>query len=80
MIEAARANTNATFDFVTSLMTVKFSLRDGRAFQPRHSRKQFESLTAQSKEACHDRAEVATDRPTSRLKEKLSARSSRRVA
>ena len=44
MIEAARANTNATFDFATELMTVK-SLSEAVELSTAHMRKQFEAMT-----------------------------------
>jgi phasin len=49
VIEAARANTNAAFDFASQLMTVK-SLSEMVELSTAHTRKQFEALTAQSKE------------------------------
>ena len=45
MIEAARANTNAAFDFASQLMTVK-SLSEMVELSTAHTRKQFETLTA----------------------------------
>ena len=60
VIEAARANTNAAFDFATSLMTVK-SLSEVVELSTAHSRKQFETLTAQSKELAAIAQKVATD-------------------
>src|SRR6266446_3816965 len=49
VIEAARENTNAAFDYATQLMTVK-SLSEVVELSTSHARKQFEALTAQSKE------------------------------
>src|SRR5437667_12608157 len=49
LIEAARANTNAAFDFANQLMTVK-SLSEMVEISTAHTRKQFEALTAQAKE------------------------------
>ncbi len=49
VIEAARANTNAAFDFATQLMTVK-SLSEMVELSTAHTRKQFEALATQSKE------------------------------
>jgi phasin len=49
MIEAARANTNATFDFYGRLMTAK-SLSEMIELSTAHARKQFETATAQSKD------------------------------
>jgi len=60
VIEAARANTNAAFDFATALMTVK-SLSEVVELSTAHSRKQFETLTAQSKELAAIAQKVATD-------------------
>src|SRR5262249_61232921 len=44
VIEAARANTNAAFDFASQLMTVK-SLSEMVELSTAHTRKQFEALT-----------------------------------
>jgi phasin len=60
MIEAARSNTNAAFDFATELMTVK-SLSDVVELSTAHGRKQFEALTAQSKELVAIAQKVAAD-------------------
>jgi phasin len=60
VIEAARANTNAAFDFATQLMTVK-SLSEMVELSSAHTRKQFEALTAQSKELAAIVQKVATD-------------------
>jgi phasin len=60
MIEAARENTNAAFDFASQLMTVK-SLSEMVELSTAHSRKQFETLTAQSKELAAIAQKVATD-------------------
>jgi phasin len=49
MIELARSNTNAAFDFATELMTVK-SLSEAVELSTAHARKQFDALSAQSKE------------------------------
>lgn len=49
MIETARVNANAYFDFATAFMTVK-SLSEAVELTSAHSRKQFETLTAQAKE------------------------------
>src|ERR1700719_583793 len=48
VIEAARANTNAAFDFATQLMTVK-SLSEMVELSTAHTRKKFEALATQSK-------------------------------
>ena len=60
VIEAARANTNAAFDFATQLMTVK-SLSEMVELSTAHTRKQFEALTAQSKELAAIAQKVAAD-------------------
>jgi phasin len=60
VIEAARANTNAAFDFATQLMTVK-SVSEVVELSTAHSRKQFEALTAQSKELAAIAQKVATE-------------------
>jgi len=60
VIEAARENTNAAFDFATELMTVK-SLSEVVELSTAHTRKQFDALTAQSKELVAIAQKVATD-------------------
>jgi phasin len=60
VIEAARANTNAAFDFYTQLMTVK-SLSEVVELSTAHARKQFEAVTAQSKELASIAQKVATE-------------------
>lgn len=60
MIEAARENTNAAFDFASQLMTVK-SLSEMVELSTAHSRKQFEALTAQSKELVAIAQKAATE-------------------
>jgi phasin len=60
MIEAARSNTNATFDFVTELMGAK-SVSEFVELSTGHARKQFEALTAQSKELAALAQKVAVD-------------------
>ena len=59
-IEAARENTNATFDFYTDLMTVK-SFSEVVELSTAHARKQFETLTAQTKDLTALAQKVATD-------------------
>jgi phasin len=49
VIEAARINTNAAFDFATDLLGAK-SLSDVVELSTAHVRKQFETMTAQTKE------------------------------
>jgi phasin len=60
VIEAARANTNAAFDFATQLMTVK-SLSEMVELSTAHTRKQFEALATQSKELAAIAQKVAAD-------------------
>src|SRR5436853_6682201 len=60
LIEAARANTNAAFDFASQLMTVK-SLSEMVELSTAHTRKHFESLTAQSKELAAIAQKVAVE-------------------
>jgi phasin len=60
VIEAARENTNAAFDFATELMTVK-SLSEVVELSTAHTRKQFEALTAQSKELVAIAQKVAAE-------------------
>ena len=59
-IEAARENTNAAFDFASQLMTVK-SLSEVVELSTAHARKQFETVTAQTKELAAIAQKVATD-------------------
>ena len=60
MIEAARANTNATFDYATELMTVK-SLSEAVELSTAHLRKQYEAMTGQAKELTALAQKVATE-------------------
>lgn len=60
VIEAARDNTNAAFDFATQLMTVK-SLSEVVELSTAHQRKQFEAITAQAKELVAIAQKVATE-------------------
>ena len=60
VIEVTRANTNAAFDYATQLMTVK-SISEMVELSTAHTRKQFETLTAQSKELATIAQKVATD-------------------
>ena len=59
-IEAARQNTNATFDFYSELMTVK-SFSEVVELSTAHARKQFETATAQGKELAALVQKVATE-------------------
>jgi len=49
VLEAARANTNAAFDFASEFITVR-SLSEAVELSTAHARKQFEALSAQVKE------------------------------
>jgi phasin len=60
VIEATRENTNAAFDFASRLMTVK-SLAEVVELSTAHTRKQFEAVTAQSKELVAIAQKVAAD-------------------
>jgi len=60
MIEAARLNTNAAFDFAGELITAK-TLSEVIELSSAHARKQFESLTKQSKELNALAQKVATE-------------------
>jgi phasin len=60
VIEAARTNTNAAFDFASELMGAK-SFSDFVELSTAHARKQFETLTAQSKELASLAQKVATE-------------------
>jgi len=59
-IEAARENANASFDFATKLMTVK-SFSEMVELATAHARKQFESVTAQTKDLTALAQKVATE-------------------
>jgi phasin len=60
VIEAARENTNATFDFYSELMTVK-SFSEVVELSTAHARKQFETVTAQTKDLTALAQKVATE-------------------
>jgi phasin len=60
LIEIARHNTNAAFDYFESLFGVK-SPSDLVEISTTHARAQFEALTAQSKELATLAQKVATD-------------------
>jgi phasin len=60
MIEAARVNTNANFDFATQFMTVK-SFSEAVELSTAHMRKQFETFTAQSKDLAALAQKVTTE-------------------
>ena len=60
VIEAARVNTNAAFDFAGELMAAK-TLSEMVELSSTHARKQFETLTQQSKELSALAQKVATE-------------------
>jgi len=71
LIEASRANANATFDLATELFTVK-SVSEAVELSTAHARKQFEALTAQMKELTALAQKVASE-TTEPIKESTSA-------
>src|SRR5262249_16109466 len=60
LIEVARANTNAAFDFPTELITLKAFAEVG-GLSPAPARKQFDALPAQTKELTALAQKVATE-------------------
>ncbi|HYA04252.1 MAG TPA: phasin family protein, partial [Xanthobacteraceae bacterium] len=60
VIEAARVNTNAAFDYAGELITAK-TLSEVVELSSAHARKQFETLTQQSKELGALAQKVATE-------------------
>ena len=60
VIEVARVNTNAAFDFATELMTVK-SFSEMVELSTAHARKSFEAATAQTKDLAALAQKVATE-------------------
>jgi phasin len=60
VIEVARTNTNAAFDFAGQIMAAK-TLSEVVELTSAHARKQFEALTAQSKELGTMVQKVATE-------------------
>jgi len=60
VIEIARANTNATFDYASQLFAAK-SLSEVIELSTAHARKQFETLSAQSRELATLAQKVATE-------------------
>ena len=60
LIEAARTNTNTTFDFAGELLTAK-SLSEAVELSTAHMRKQFDALTEQSKELSALAHKIATE-------------------
>jgi phasin len=59
-LEALRANINASFDYVQQLMGVK-TLSEAVELSATHMRKQFDTLTAQSKELSSLATKVQTE-------------------
>jgi phasin len=60
VIEIARANANATFDYAAQLMATK-SLSDVVELTTAHARKQFDALTVQSRELVALAQKVTTE-------------------
>ncbi|WP_424629376.1 phasin [Bradyrhizobium sp. SYSU BS000235] len=60
VIEIAKTNTESAFDFAQALLGVK-SLPEAFELVNSHARKQFETLTAQSKDLADITQKVATD-------------------
>ena len=60
LIEASRANTNSAFDFATRLFAVK-SLAEVVELSTAHMRKQFDTMSAQSKELTALAQKVTTE-------------------
>jgi phasin len=60
MIEAARANANAAFDYAGQMMSVK-SLAEAVELSSAHLRKQFDTMSVQTKELSSLAQKVATD-------------------
>lgn len=60
LIEAARTNTNATFDFAGELMNVK-SFAEMVELSTAHMRKQFEAVSAQTKDLALHVQKVVTE-------------------
>ena len=60
VIEAARANANAAFDFASQLAGVK-SLSEVLELTTAHARKQFEAVTEQTKDLAAAAQKLATD-------------------
>src|SRR5437763_1997785 len=60
MIEAARTNTNAAFDFASEFITVK-SLSEAVELSTAHARKQFDAVSAQVQELANLAQKVTTE-------------------
>lgn len=70
MIEAARQNSNSTFDFATQLLNAK-SLSEAVELSTAQTRKQYEAVTAQTKELAAIARKVAAE-STEPVRESLS--------
>ena len=71
VLEAARANTNAQFDYAAKLMTVK-SLAEWVELSTAHMRSQYEAMTGQTKELSALAQKVATE-TTEPLKDSVTS-------
>ena len=71
VIEAARANTNAQFDYASRLLSVK-SLAEVMELSTAHLRSQYEAMTAQTKELTALAQKVTTE-TTEPLKESFGS-------
>jgi phasin len=60
VIDAARANTNAAFDFFSEFITAK-SLSEAVELSTAHARKQFEQVSAQARELASVAQKVANE-------------------
>jgi phasin len=60
LLEAARANTNASFDLASELLNAK-SVAEMVELSTAHARKQFEAMSAQTKELTAFAQKVASD-------------------
>jgi len=60
LIDAARANTNAAFDFVSQFATVK-TLSEAVELSSSHARKQYDAVSAQTKELATLAQKCATE-------------------
>jgi len=70
LIETARENTNSAFDFATQLIAVK-SVSEAVELSTTHTRKRYETVTAQTKELGAMAQKVAVD-AVEPVKERLS--------
>jgi phasin len=71
VLEASRTNTNAMFDLASELLTVK-SFSEAVELSTAHMRKQFDTLSAQTKDLAALAQKVATE-TTEPLKESVSS-------